>query len=293
MKDHYYYLEITSLAFGWIYFIAWSISFYPQGILNWQKKSVAGFSIEFAILNVSGFFFYALYSVGGYFYQFLGTGDVQLNDLVFALHAFFISSAHLTQVFIYDRGEQHKFKSWTIYLLVILWTIVLTIFGLEGLAGIHIPFNFNAFRMSGYGKAIITLVKFCPQVYLNYKRKSTVGWSIFNIMCDFTGGVFSILQEFIDYVHKGKTTGLWDFFGREDNSFNLVKFSLGVISIVFDLTFMFQHFYLYPDMEEATPLLHNRNKSLDREKSVPDFLITPNSSKMVLRQISPISRFNT
>ena len=35
------------------------------------------------------------------------------------------------------------------------------------------------------------------KVYLNYKRKSTVGWSITNIMLDFTGGTFSILQDVI------------------------------------------------------------------------------------------------
>jgi hypothetical protein len=65
---------------------------------------VDGFSIEFAILNVCGFFFYSLYSVGGYVYDRMGTGKVEVNDLGFAVHAFLISSIQLTQVFIYDRG---------------------------------------------------------------------------------------------------------------------------------------------------------------------------------------------
>ena len=50
---------------GWMYILAWSASFYPQSVINYFKKSVGGFSLEFALLNPSGFFFYAVYSVSG------------------------------------------------------------------------------------------------------------------------------------------------------------------------------------------------------------------------------------
>lgn len=43
-------------------------------------------------------------------------------------------------------------------------------------------------------KLTITLIKYLPQMYWNYVRKSTEGWSIFNVIMDFTGGVFSFLQ---------------------------------------------------------------------------------------------------
>lgn len=33
---------------------------------------------------------------------------------------------------------------------------------------------------------------------MNYKRKSTIGWSIGNIFLDFTGGLLSILQMIIN-----------------------------------------------------------------------------------------------
>jgi cystinosin len=46
-------------------------------------------------------------------------------------------------------------------------------------------------RLAGYGKAVITFFKYMPQVYLNFKRKSTVGWSLENVMLDFFGGFFS------------------------------------------------------------------------------------------------------
>jgi cystinosin len=79
-----------------MYFIAWSISFYPQAFMNYGSKSVGGFSLEFALLNPSGFFFYSVYSLGGYIDPNLGTGHVATNDLVFALHAFALASVALT-----------------------------------------------------------------------------------------------------------------------------------------------------------------------------------------------------
>ena len=41
------------------------------------------------------------------------------------------------------------------------------------------------------------------QVYMNFKLKSTIGWSIGGILLDFTGGVFSILQMFLISYNYG------------------------------------------------------------------------------------------
>ena len=41
---------------------------------------------------------------------------------------------------------------------------------------------------------------------MNYRRKSTVGWSIGNILLDFTGGSLSILQMFLLAYNNGKTS---------------------------------------------------------------------------------------
>lgn len=35
------------------------------------------------------------------------------------------------------------------------------------------------------------------QAWMNFRRKSTVGWSIGNVLLDFTGGSCSIIQMFI------------------------------------------------------------------------------------------------
>jgi len=36
------------------------------------------------------------------------------------------------------------------------------------------------------------------QVYMNWYRKSTVGWNVYNVLLDFTGGWLSLAQLLID-----------------------------------------------------------------------------------------------
>lgn len=105
----------------------------------------------------------------------------------------------------------------------------------------------------GYVKLLITVVKYCPQAWVNYKRKSTVGWSIYQILLDVFGGIFSLLQLFLDSYMQGDWSGVTG---------NPVKFGLGNISIAFDIVFMVQHYWLYRGARlakegEQRPLLHH------------------------------------
>ena len=98
--------------------------------------------------------------------------------------------------------------------------------------GHPLPNAWDTWLVMGYAKAAITFVKYCPQVYLNYKRKSTVGWSLENVLLDFTGGSLSLLQSILNSVALGKPL-------FEKGAFNLVKFILSIMSIFFDSIFMF------------------------------------------------------
>ena len=151
-----------SIVVGWTYLVAWSASFFPQAIENYQRKSVAGFSIEFAMLNPSGFFFYTLYSVGGRIDgSQLGTGKVAWNDLAFAILAFSMSSVQLVQVFMYDRGTQGNIQWWVIIFLSVLFAAVFGTFIAEA-AGAQISTSWDTLLVAGYAKAAITFVKYCP-----------------------------------------------------------------------------------------------------------------------------------
>lgn len=59
-------IDISSVI-GWCYFVAWSISFYPQIYTNFKRKSVVGLNFDFLSLNVVGFVLYAIFNVGLYF----------------------------------------------------------------------------------------------------------------------------------------------------------------------------------------------------------------------------------
>merc|ERR1712066_604118 len=78
-----------------------------------------------------------------------------------------------------------------------------------------------------YVKVVISFVKYCPQVWMNFKRKSTDGWNIHNVLLDFTGGFLSVLQLLIDAnFDLSQTIG------------DPAKFLLGNLSMIFDVIFM-------------------------------------------------------
>lgn len=93
-----------------------------------------------------------------------------------------------------------------------------------------------------YIKLTITLIKYIPQALMNYRRKSTTGWSIGNILLDFTGGMLSMLQMILNAYNYDDWNSL---FGDP------TKFGLGLFSVLFDILFMVQHyiFYRYVDGE--------------------------------------------
>jgi len=47
-------VEVLNQVIGWIYFVAWSVSFYPQIIENYRRKSVIGLNFDFLALNLTG-----------------------------------------------------------------------------------------------------------------------------------------------------------------------------------------------------------------------------------------------
>ena len=59
-------LNVVSDVLGWIYFVAWSVSFYPQIYQNWRRKSVVGLNFDFVALNIVGFVLYSLFNVSLY-----------------------------------------------------------------------------------------------------------------------------------------------------------------------------------------------------------------------------------
>ena len=113
-------------------------------------------------------------------------------------------------------------------------------------------------------KLVLTIVKYIPQAWANYKDKSTRGWSIGQVILDFLGSILSLLQLVIDSSMQGDWSGITS---------NPAKFGLGNISLVLDIIFLIQHYILYGPVDrtkmkavvantgEREPLLHARRFS--------------------------------
>jgi cystinosin len=81
------------------------------------------------------------------------------------------------------------------------------------------------------------------QVWLNAQRASTEGWSISNVLLDFTGGVLSVAQLLLQCVILRDWTLI---------AGNPVKFGLGFVALAFDIVFMLQH-YVWFRAPESDP----------------------------------------
>jgi cystinosin len=270
-------LDVLSIITGWIYFFVWSSSFYGQVYENYKNKSVSGLNFDFEIYNFVGFSGYTFYTIYGYADKNMGTGTIAVQDICFAAHALTLTIITIVQIFIYyDKKDKHqKVSPITINILtVMLWGFILLLIVEHGLKYYdpHVKedqkYIFNSLIYFGWCKIVISLIKYIPQVYLNYKRKSTKGWNIFNILMDFTGGVFSFLQNIIDYERNEFSIEK----KGQNNTLNIAKFAISFIAIFFDVIFMLQHYVFYKNaapildiLEEETNSESNENKLESQE----------------------------
>ncbi|KAK9836390.1 hypothetical protein WJX84_007513 [Apatococcus fuscideae] len=237
-----------SSVMGWIYFAAWSASFYPQVFHNFRRKTVEGFSFDFAILNPVGFLAYTTFNAAmlysgsirqAYRDHYHSRPAVHANDLIFAAHAFILSSITLTQCGFYSKCNPWTRASQPCRIFLWAAAISTAAFTLGILAGMwQSALSWLTFLyFLSYIKLAITLAKYAPQVALNYRHKSTQGFSIGTALYDFTGGLLSIAQQILDGIL------MQDFSAITGSP---VKFGLGMISLVYDVIFMVQHYLLYP-----------------------------------------------
>ncbi|KFD67703.1 LOW QUALITY PROTEIN: hypothetical protein M514_08558, partial [Trichuris suis] len=235
-------LNLISSILGWVYFAAWTISFWPQIVLNVRRKSVVGLNFDFLALNATGFLFYSVYNCALFYIPLVQVGQlrfrpdsndfqyleavpnsvipVQVQDVAFAVHALLATILTCVQCFMYERGSQRISRICAV-LLALLWGVALVALIVAAVGTIS---WFIYVTLISYAKLVISIVKYIPQVILNYRRKSTEGFSIAAIFLDFTGGMCNEWSQ---------------LFG------DFTKFGLGLQSIIFDVIFFVQRYGLY------------------------------------------------
>lgn len=245
---------MISEILGWSYFLAWSLSFWPQIMLNFQRKRVDGLSHDFVLLNLLGFACYSIYNTSFYVSPFAqkqyrarwgSDNPIALNDVAFSLHALFMCITLYVQTCIYPRHDQPKASYLTFAFIAssVVSTLALIVIVRAHIFDLQL---LDVLYLLSFIKIAVTFIKYIPQTILNFTRKSTIGWSIENILFDFTGGALSIAQVMVDSSVSNDWTVITG---------NPVKFGLGSFSLIFDVIFMVQHYIIYPQ--------HRSFKSVD------------------------------
>ncbi|KAG5176753.1 putative lysosomal cystine transporter family [Tribonema minus] len=252
-KLHGPYRRISAII-GWIYFLAWSVSFYPQVVLNYRRKTTIGLSFDFQLYNLLGFTCYSIYTSAFYWstavqreYEHSHNGNsnkIEPNDVAFAIHAVAITCVTIAQVIYYDHVSGHR-PSRVAISAVLATTAFLAVHAVVAAIlspGASHPFHWTDWLSAvSFVKLAVTLVKYIPQAALNARRRSTQGWSIYNVLLDFTGGLLSLLQLLLDCGNTRDWSGIVG---------TPVKFGLGLTSMVFDVVFLTQHYVLYPSVPD-------------------------------------------
>jgi len=244
-------LGVLSFLCGVAYVFCWTVCFYPQVILNHQRKSVEGYSLDLNFYNVVGYSAYSLYTVSSFFLEtrYALPSAVEPHDVFFACHSMAATMLIEMQIQSLHRGGQ--IHSRTCLLLCFLMFAGLVFQSLLAFGGV-MPWvdltpltqgrekvawqTYSVVTYLGLVKAGITVIKYIPQVKLNFTRRSTHGMAIQHIQLDLCGGLFSMLQNVLDALHYGDSSFV---FG------NIPKMAVSLASIFWCCVILCQHYVCY------------------------------------------------
>ena len=89
-------LMVLSSLCGVTYTCLFSVSLFMTVWLNYQNHSTIGYSTDFSIIALAGFFFLLMNQLTGFVNPYSDAGRINTMDLVFAILAFILSSAQFT-----------------------------------------------------------------------------------------------------------------------------------------------------------------------------------------------------
>ncbi|EDO34987.1 predicted protein [Nematostella vectensis] len=253
-------LVVLADIFGWGYFLAWTVSFYPQIYENWRRKCVVGLSFDMMTYFMISYIAYMIYNVVVFFdlniqWEIIGNSNesspVKLTDVVFAILGLVCTGITCLQCVIYESGPQKIH-----FTTKVVFSVFVVALGICcALAGFKVTSWLFMLDYCGYVKLAVSFGSYLPQIWLNYRRKCTEGFHIGGVLLDFSGGILSLLQMNIYCALEHSTK---QFTG------NIPKLVLGILTLVFNITLVLQHYMLYmgnpppvlaPDSTEKTDLM--------------------------------------
>lgn len=255
---------------------------YDADLSSSSSDTITGF-FAYTVSNIA--FVYSPLIRAQYAARYKGlTPTVQFNDITFAFHGLLLCFVTVSQ-YLFPRAwgfapslgsRPSRFILGTLFgcvagALIIILRVWASPVRNETAAAVTGWVWLDAIYAVSYVKLVVTLIKYTPQMYVNYRNKSTVGWSILQILLDFGGGILSISQQAIDSYQQGDWSGITG---------NPVKFALGNVSMLYDLVFIVQHYVLYrhatgPKVDgdgegysDSDPLLGENGRRGDEERMI-------------------------
>lgn len=235
---------------------------YPPILLNWRLQSVEGISLDFLYLNIVGYVCYTASICMLYFNPFVkeqysvkytpaGPEShaphyplIKANDVAYTVHGLICAMVVYYQVhftsYKKSRAQLHLSFYTKVLLIVILAGCGIAVFGVILLPA-KLPLTLlDISELLGFVKVCMSTSKYIPQLIYNQQRKSTKGWAINATILDITGGLLSLSQLFADgYANNDIASVLGNF----------SKLSLALVSMIFDVLFLIQHFILFPNSQ--------------------------------------------
>ncbi|XP_027359361.1 cystinosin homolog [Abrus precatorius] len=260
-------LHVSYEVVGWFAFVCWSLSFYPQVILNFHRKSVVGLNFDYAVVNLMKQTSYLIYNASLYlsstvqkqYKEKYGQKEmipVAANDVAFSAHAVLITAITVFQIAIYERGGQKVSKiAFGIVLLVWLTAFICFFIALPKHRWLWLVSIFNFIQIC------LTIVKYIPQAVMNFMRKSTDGWSVGFTLLDFSGGLANYAQMVLQSIDQGSWKNIYG---------NVGKLTISLVSVFFDIIFMCQHFLLYPSTNNRSETSIELEDAKSSDQTLPE-----------------------
>ncbi|XP_054786930.1 cystinosin homolog [Prosopis cineraria] len=126
--------NVACEVLGWFILALWSISLYPQVIVNFRRKSVVGLSSDFVVFNLATQILYLVCNVAMFFspeikkqytdeYGHHKMIVAVTSHVAFSIHAVVLTTITLFQTAIYECGDQ-KVSKRAINILPLAWSAI-------------------------------------------------------------------------------------------------------------------------------------------------------------------------
>jgi cystinosin len=165
-------------------------------------------------------------------------------DLVYSVHGLVLTTVAISQLFCWGfKKRTTSLRKMTKLIILCVLSAIAVLYSVVGTNKLHALKDqasnevFSLLDLAivlSYIKIFMSLIKYIPQLLHNHKRRSVLGFSMFTIFLDCSGGILSVAQLFLDaYI----TTG---HLNMEILISNGGKLWLSFVTLFFDCCFIYQ-----------------------------------------------------